>query len=198
MKKFKAKYIKTKYKYLALILVLASVFLILKSFQANNLINDINSKQADTLTNSWQFFNVTTWQIPNKNFPQNQNYITTSTTTFQNATQTSYMENIFFIQTKPEQNLIISSEKANSKDNQIINLSTNVRIKVIPQQSNAIKLLETEQLTYNILDKTITSNVFVSLQQPNTLITGYGLFANIATGNYEFKNNVKSKFLPQN
>ncbi len=191
---------KSKWLFTLLFIAFIIVFLVFQTHQIviTSLLktNNKNEKATNTLTSSWLFLNGKTYQIPNKKNPEIQNYITTTKASFKSASQTSEMDEFFTIQTRANQTLIITSVKGKTKNKKILDLSGNVFIESIPKNSDSITLLKTEQITYNNSNKTILSNTFTELYQPNLLIMGNSFFANLVTSNYEFKGNVKTTFLP--
>gem|GEM_PF-6820690 len=102
-------------RFLLLVLVfLITIVLVLKNNEKmlSMLLSDsYNNLSQIKLNASWQFFSVNTWQVPDKENPQSQNYLTSAKTSFQNQTNESLTEQLFIIQTKPPQTIIISSGK---------------------------------------------------------------------------------------
>lgn len=183
------------------IAILIAIFLVLKTNQNTiyTLLNPIKEQpNLNQLSSSWQFFNATSWQIPDKTQPKQQTYFTSDKTSFDNKTQTSQSDSVFIIQTKPERTIIISGGKAITKNKESINLYNNVQIETIDNNTNEIKLLKTEQIAYNDKQKTLNSEVLTSLQQKDFSITGDSLSADLVTGNYKFKGNVKTVLTPYN
>lgn len=155
-----------------------------------------NNLNRIKLNASWQFFSVSSWQIPNKEQPQSQSYLTSAKTSFQDQTNESLTEQLFIIQTRPEQTFIITSGKGKTKDKNTIELSENVQIETVQTKANTIQLLTTERITYNNTEKTIKSDTLTRLQQDDFFAEGEHFSANISTGEYKFKGHVKTKFIP--
>jgi LPS export ABC transporter protein LptC len=161
-----------------------------------------NNLSQIKLNASWQFFSVNTWQVPDKENPQSQNYLTSAKTSFQNQTNESLTEQLFIIQTKPKQTIIISSGKGKTKENDNIELSENVQIETVQtgekNKPKAIQLLTTERFTYNDTEKSIKSDTLTRLQQDDFFAEGEQFWGNISTGEYRFKGQVKTQFIAKN
>ena len=162
------------------------------SLLTNSNTDNLPQKKLDA---SWQFNDVRTWQLPNKQDASTQTYLTSKKTTFQNISKTSETTDLLIIKDKPNQTFLISSKQAKTNADQTIELSDNVQIKIINKKNQRTQILNTEKITYNDTDKMIVSETTTHLKQENLTVVGDQFSANLKTGTYQFKGNIKTTLI---
>ncbi|MPQ76196.1 LPS export ABC transporter periplasmic protein LptC [Hydrogenovibrio sp. JE_KL2] len=178
-----------------LVFVLSISLLLINTQQ--NFLQSPNKTQPERpkLTYSWQIFDSTTWQVNKNTSEQQQTYLTAKAIHYQNNSKQSDFTAPFSIQQKPNETLLIRSQKGSSQNDQTIHLEGNVQIESASHNKEN-KSLKTEQITYNSQTEQLVNHVFTQLKTPNVTITGVGFSANLKQDQYKFESNVKTQYQP--
>lgn len=146
---------------------------------------------------SWQIFNSTSWQLDKTAPKQKQVYLKADAVFYQNKTKQSHFTQPYIIQQKPDNIVFVRSEKGDSREDAIINLTGQVKIDSYSTKTKENKTLKTEQITYNSQTELLNSSVFTELIGPDMRISGTGFTANLKKDTYDFKSNVKTYYQPR-
>ncbi len=186
------------------IFIFTAIFLFLNSFQTFTLRSE-DIPQIDNLepSTNWQIFKSTTWNLP-KNQPNtsnsHQNIFSADAIYYQNKNHLSHFKKPSIIQNTAEKVTFISSLKGRSQDESIIHLTGEVKIEIIeklkPNQTDKaiIKLLTSEQITYNNKNQILTSQTRTTIQQPGFKVSADNVQADLNTNNFKFTGNVKTVY----
>ncbi|GKT12491.1 MAG: lipopolysaccharide export system protein LptC [Thiomicrorhabdus sp.] len=159
------------------------------------------SQAKTNQTYSWQSKDSTTWQIDRRN-PEQQTTIQTESWRYQESTKQSEFTQPIITLVNLNSTTIITSEKGQSQNDNIISLSGNV---IVTQHSDSTEVnqrqlstLSTQQITYNASQGEISSRDTITITQPSGVTTGIGLEANLKSGYYHLLSDVKGTYHVKN
>lgn len=159
--------------------------------------NHITKKASPSLKVSWQLFNTQNW-IFNPKTPQVQTYLKAKSIRYLNKKQQSKMSQPYIIQTRPNAQYVISSQKAHSdKETELTFLKQVVMKQFLAQNSSQNKTLRSQQFSYNVQTQMATSPVLVTVSQKGLSTSGVGLKANIKQDTIHFSSKVTTHYEPQ-
>ncbi len=195
----------TKIRFITLIFVLAvlAIWLTSPSKQSSKKITAENQILQDY---SWSTTQTTIWQISTED-KADTTVIQAEQFNYQNETQQSRFSKPQITLFNDTQKIKINSLKGSSNQDTEIVLAENVTLiqTSLPaskesqstQEKPLNTQLKTEQLTYNVETQKISSENEVWIQTDNTQITGRGLQADVSSGDFEIKSDVKTVFTPK-
>lgn len=171
-----------------------SAFALWFVFQQNSQKSDSSSSSLQTSGYSWQLFNSTTWQI-DKTQKQSESIIKAETLFYNEDDNRSDFTQPKITLTQADETLFIQSETGHSVNDSHLELNGKVLVMQIDQTLQN-KTLKTEHITYNPKTQMISSDQYVEIRQPNSLMTGTGLKADIKNNHYQLLSDVKGEYRP--
>lgn len=151
-------------------------------------------------TYNWQSRNSISWQIDRQQ-PDQQTIIQTETLRYQESNKQSDFTQPVITHITPTAVTVISSQKGQSLNDNIITLSGNVTINQNSQKERKDKVqqsvLTTENISYNATLGELESRDTITIKQATGITTGIGLKANLETGHYKILSNVQGIYQTQ-
>lgn len=190
---------------LFLVFLAAAAVLVIAFKQTNINTSDSSIANQNKLQDySWQIFHSTSWQIQKATPQLTQTIVTADAFHYQNDTQLSHFTRPYIIRYKPEEIITIESQNGETRNEEQIDLSGQVKILSFtpaPQANSAQppfknKTLTSEQISYNSQTSLLTSDVLTQIQEPNLTVSGVGFEANLDQGEYRFFSQVKTFYDP--
>lgn len=184
----------------AILLFFLSIIALLIAFkQTQQAPNDETPLNQDiAIKPTWQLYQSTSWQIPPSSQPQNQQTaVYANEIEYHKNSKQSSFKAPYIIDDRTDNRTSLSSQFGKSLNDEtlIFNGQVNVlvRDKNNPKEN---KTLISEEISYNTLNKRITSQVFTEITQANLTISGIGFKADNGLGRLEFLSNVKTRYQP--
>ncbi|MEA3405176.1 MAG: LPS export ABC transporter periplasmic protein LptC [Pseudomonadota bacterium] len=171
-----------------------SAFALWFVFQQTSQKIDPSSSSLESSGYSWQLFNSTTWQV-DKTQNRSDSIIKAETLFYDEAAKQSDFTQPRITLTQADETLFIQSETGHSVNDSQIELNGKVVVMQI-DKTRQNKTLKTEHITYNPNTQIISSDQHVEISQPNSLMTGTGLKADIKNNHYQLLSNVKGEYRP--
>lgn len=144
---------------------------------------------------SWQTSGTTSWNL-NIDSPNQQSIIKSQEIVYLEKTQTSNLKSpeVFIIDSNTL--TTINSKTGQTTEDNVIHFNDSVLLTHKDTNTQEVLNLRTEQLTYNVEQQQLTSEVEVNVDVDNNRLNGIGLNADLKAGDYEVRQKVTSILYP--